>query len=82
MITASASERKRACEHTFPVSVLTKSRCMVEPGKTVLASCWWDIEQAVPRKKHPRLYAKYSRLLEERRAARAAVIEPLIAGAD
>ena len=54
----------------------------VEPGKTVRASCWWDIERAVPRRTHPKLYAKYNQLLEERQAARAAIIDPLLGDRD
>jgi hypothetical protein len=30
---------------------------MVEPGTTIEACCWWDIEQAVPREQYPDLYA-------------------------
>jgi hypothetical protein len=54
---------------------------MVEPGETVRASCWWDIERAIP-KEYPDLYQCYCDLLEERRAARAAIIEPLIGDED
>lgn len=55
---------------------------MVEPGKDVLASCWWDIEQAIPSEKYPDLYRHYCDVLEERQAARAAIIEPLIGDED
>lgn len=55
---------------------------MVEPGKIVEASCWWDIERAVPKRKYRRLYSRYNRLLDERQAARAAIIEPLIGDED
>jgi hypothetical protein len=39
---------------------------MVEPGKTVLASCWWNIERAIPSKQYPDLYQCYRGALEER----------------
>jgi hypothetical protein len=55
---------------------------MVEPGATVEAICWWDIERVVPREQYPDLYAHHNRLLDERRAARAAIIEPLIGDED
>jgi hypothetical protein len=55
---------------------------MVDPGKTVEASCWWDIERAVPSKEHPDLYQHYCDALIERTAARAAIIEPLIGDED
>jgi hypothetical protein len=55
---------------------------MVDPGKTVEASCWWDIERAVPSKEYPDLYQQYCDALIERTAARAAIIEPLIGDED
>ena len=51
---------------------------MVEPGKTVLASCWLDIERAIPSKEYPDLYRHYNAVLDERKAARRAIIESLI----
>jgi hypothetical protein len=55
---------------------------MVDPGETVEASFWWDIERAIPSRQYPELYGHYNRLLEERQAARAAIIEPLIGDED
>ena len=55
---------------------------MVEPGKTVEVGGWWDIERAVPSEQYPDLYAQHNRLLDERRAARAAIIEPMIGDED
>jgi LmbE family N-acetylglucosaminyl deacetylase len=62
----------------FPIEIPS----MVEPGATVEASCWWDIERAIPRKEYPDLYQRYLDLLDERRAAREAIIEPLIGDED
>jgi hypothetical protein len=44
---------------------------MVDPGKTVEASCWWDIERAIPCEQYPDLYAYHNRLLDERKAVDA-----------
>jgi hypothetical protein len=51
---------------------------MVEPGKTVEACCWWDIEGAIPREQFPDLNAHHNKLLDERKAAHAAIVESLI----
>jgi len=53
---------------------------MVDPGSTVKASCWVDIERAVPREQYPDLCAHHNRLLDERKAAHAAIVESLIGG--
>jgi hypothetical protein len=55
---------------------------MVEPGTTVEACCWWDIEKAVPREQYPDLNAHHNRLLDERKAAHAAIVERLIGDED
>jgi hypothetical protein len=55
---------------------------MVEPGKTVEVSCWWDIERAVPHDQYPDLYAHHNAVLDERRAAHAAIVESLIGDED
>jgi hypothetical protein len=55
---------------------------MVNPGETVEASCWWDIEGAIPREQFPDLNAHHNRVLDERRAAHAAVVESLIGDED
>jgi hypothetical protein len=55
---------------------------MVDPGKTIEASCWWDIEQAVPRELYPDLCAHHNKLLDERMAARGAIIESLVPDED
>jgi len=55
---------------------------MVDPGKTVKASCWWDIERAIPCEQYPDLYAHYNRLLDERRASYTAAVESLIGDED
>jgi hypothetical protein len=54
----------------------------VERGKIVKASCWRDIEEAVPSEKFPQLNARYNQLLDERRASRDAIIEPLVGDED
>jgi hypothetical protein len=46
---------------------------MLEPGTTVKASIFPDIEQAIPSAQFPEQYAHYVALLEERCAARFAV---------
>jgi len=46
---------------------------MIEPGTTVRASIWLDIEQAIPSAQFPEQYAHYLALLEERSDARFAV---------
>jgi hypothetical protein len=40
---------------------------MADPGKTVKAICWWDIEKAVPREQYPDLYAHHKAVLDELR---------------
>jgi len=51
---------------------------MVDPGETVEASFCGDVERAVPRKEYPDLNAHHNRVLDERRAAHAAIVESLI----
>jgi hypothetical protein len=46
---------------------------MLEPGTTVKASIWLDIEQAIPSAKFPEQYAYYLALLNERSEAHYAV---------
>jgi hypothetical protein len=46
---------------------------MIEPGATVKASCWSDLEQAIPSEQFPEQFAHYHALLEERCAAHYAV---------
>jgi hypothetical protein len=46
---------------------------MIEPGTTIKASIWLDIEEAIPSAQFPEQYAHYLALLEERSAARYAV---------
>jgi hypothetical protein len=55
---------------------------MVEPGKTVEASYWLDIERAIPCEQYPDLNAHHNRLLDERTAAHAAIVESLIGDED
>jgi hypothetical protein len=55
---------------------------MVEPGETVEACCWSDIERAVPREQFPDLNAHHNRLLDERKTAHAAIVESLIGDED
>jgi hypothetical protein len=55
---------------------------MVDLGKTVEASCWWDIERAIPCQQYPDLNAHHNELLGERRAAHAAIVESLIGDED
>jgi hypothetical protein len=55
---------------------------MVEPGETVEASCWVDVERAIPRGQFPDLNAYHNRLLDERKAAHAAIVESLIGDED
>jgi len=57
-------------------------RSMAEPGKTVEVSCRRDIERAVPRKQYPDLNAHHNAVLDERRAAHAAIVESLIGDED
>jgi hypothetical protein len=47
---------------------------MIEPGTTVKASIWLDIEGAIPSAQFPEQYAHYLVLLEGRRAAHFAVM--------
>jgi hypothetical protein len=51
---------------------------MVNPGNTVEAVCWVEIGRTVPREQYPDLYSHHNRLLDEQRAAHAAVVESLI----
>jgi hypothetical protein len=46
---------------------------MIEPGTTVEASIWLDIEQAIPSATYPEQHAHYRALLGEHRAAREAI---------
>jgi hypothetical protein len=56
---------------------------MVDPGKSVRAVCWWDIERAVPREQYPDLCAHHNAVLDERKkAAHAAIVESLIGDED
>jgi hypothetical protein len=55
---------------------------MVDPGNTVEASCWVDIGRAIPQEQYPDLYSHHNRLLDEQRAAHAAVVESLIGDED
>jgi hypothetical protein len=55
---------------------------MVKPGEIVEASCWWDVERAIPREQYPDLYAHHNGLLEERRAAHDAIVVSLIGDED
>jgi hypothetical protein len=55
---------------------------MADPGETVEASCWVDVERAIPREQFPDLNAHHNRLLHERRAAHAAIVESLIGDED
>jgi hypothetical protein len=49
---------------------------MLNPGNIVEASCWVDIGRTVPREQYPDLYSHHNRLLDEQRAAHAAVVFP------
>jgi len=55
---------------------------MVDPGETVEASCWWDVERAVPCEQYPDLSAHHNAVLDERKAAHAAIVESLIGDED
>jgi hypothetical protein len=55
---------------------------MVEPGEIVEVDCRGDIERAVPREQFPDLNAHHKRLLDDRMAAHAAVVESLIGDED
>jgi hypothetical protein len=55
---------------------------MVEPGEIVEVDCRGDIERAVPREQYPDLNAHHNRVLDERRAAHAAIVESLIGDED
>lgn len=46
---------------------------MIEPGTTIKASIWLDIERAIPSAQFPEQYAHFLALLEERRDAHYAV---------
>jgi hypothetical protein len=53
---------------------------MVDPGSTIEASHWTDIERAIPRLQYPDLYSHQKGLLDERTEAHAALVESLIGG--
>ena len=53
---------------------------MVDPGSTIEASYWMDIERAIPRRQYPDLHSHHRRLLAERREVHAALVEALIGG--
>jgi hypothetical protein len=55
---------------------------MAEPGESVRAVCWWDIERPVPREQYPDLCAHHNAVLDERKAAHAAIVESLIGDED
>jgi hypothetical protein len=55
---------------------------MVNPGETVEAGYWWEIERAIPRAQYPDLYAHHNALLEERTEAHAAIVESTIGDED
>jgi hypothetical protein len=55
---------------------------MADPGETVEASFWMDVERAIPHEKFPDLNAHHNRLLDERKAAHAAIVESLIGDED
>jgi hypothetical protein len=55
---------------------------MIEPGTTVRASSWVDIERAILSKEYEDLWVHHFTLLEDRRAARAAIIGDENAGTD
>ena len=46
---------------------------MIEPGTTVKATIWLDVEQAIPSAQFPEQYAHFPALLDDRRAAHFAV---------
>ena len=52
---------------------MTIERPMVTPGEIVKASCWWDVERAIPKDQFRDLNAHYTALVEERKAAHAAI---------
>jgi hypothetical protein len=55
---------------------------MIEPGTTVRATCWIDIERAVPKKQYPELYARHCRALENRQDAHRELVESLLGDED
>jgi hypothetical protein len=55
---------------------------MADPGETVEVCCGRDIERAVPHEQYPDLNAHHNRVLDERRAAHAAIVESLIGDED
>jgi hypothetical protein len=61
-----------ADERVGPLEIEIPS--MIEPGTTVLASDWGHIEATIPRSEYPDLFEHYVALLEDRKAARAAII--------
>jgi len=63
--------RQMADETVGPAEIDIPS--MVEPGTVVCASCWWDIERAVPREEYPELYADHLARLQQRKAAHEAI---------
>jgi hypothetical protein len=72
---AASAEVKRLCELADKVagSRQIDIPSMIEPGTTVKASIWLDIEEAIPSAQFPEQYAHYLALLEERHAARFSV---------
>jgi hypothetical protein len=72
---AASAEIKRLCdladEIAGPREIYIPS--MIEPGTTVKASIWLDIEEAIPSAQFPDQYAHYLALLNERSEARYAV---------
>jgi hypothetical protein len=55
---------------------------MADPGGTVKARFWMDVERAIPCEQFPDLNAHYNRVLDERRAVHAAIVESLIGDED
>ena len=62
-----------------PISI---SQAWWTPARPWRLSCWWDIERAVPHEQYPDLYAHHNAVLDERRAAHAAIVESLIGDED
>lgn len=55
---------------------------MVEPGETIAAVSWSDVERAVPKEQHPDLNARYNRSLEEQPNVHYAIVGSLIGDED
>jgi hypothetical protein len=72
---AATAEIKRLCDLADEIAGPRKIDIpsMIEPGTTVRASIWLDIEEAIPSAQFPEQYAHYFTLLEESRAAHFAV---------